>query len=328
MQEVFPFACSLDARRFFIVNVQKRNALQLAGAIDNVDANPRRAGGGTGARAARSGKFAVAAKALLISLVILLTLLLISLSPMFSVAAIEVSGNQYYSDDQIIGKSGILLGQNGFSTLLGGGPAKALAFRSASAERGIADACPYVKAVRVQYELPRLIRISVEERNKSVVAPYFGSGLLIDEEGDVVDIVKNVGDTDLPVVEGLRIETYELGEKIGVKSEACMDAVLALVSALRQADRGSGDVLAWEIRLIDVSDLKNIRLAMKSGLAANFGDGEDIYYRVSALKEIVFNGLEPGASGLVDFSGGARPVYSPNAAGAGGQPAETAGTTS
>jgi hypothetical protein len=132
-----------------------------------------------------------------------------------------------------------------------------------------------------------------------------------------VDIVKNVGDTDLPVVNGVSLESYELGEKLPVKDEAGIDAVLALVSALRQADRDSGDVLAWEIKSIDVSDLKNIMVFLKSGLAANMGDGEDIYYRVSALKEIVFGGLEPGAAGLVDFSGGARRVYTPRAAGAG-----------
>jgi hypothetical protein len=255
---------------------------------------------------------------LLVSFIAALTLLLVSLSPIFSVSAIEVHGNQYYSDDQIIGKSGLRVGQNGFSALLGGDVLKSLAFRSASAERGIAQACPYVKAVRVQYELPRLIRISVEERSKSVVAPYFDSGLLIDEEGYVVDIVKNVGDSGLPVVNGLSLEKYELGKKLPVKDEAGIDAVLALVSALRQADRDSGDVLAWEIKSIDVSDLKNIRLFLKSGLAANLGDGDDIYYRVSALKEIVFSGLEPGAAGLVDFSGGARPVYTPYAEGASG----------
>jgi cell division septal protein FtsQ len=276
-----------------------------------------RGGKGSGAgrvgRAGNGGKGAAILKAMLAAFVITFTLIAASWLPLFSISLIEVTGNSYYSAEQIISNSGIYTGQNGFSAIVGDNIAKALTLRASAAERGIAESCPYVKSVTVKYELPNRIAISVEERNKSVVAPYFDSGLLIDEEGYVVDIVKNAGDSGLPVVKGFSFDRYELGKKLAVENEAAEDIVLAVINALRQADREGGNMLAWEVKSIDVTDMKNVRLFLKSGLIANLGDGDDIYYRVSTLKEIVFNGLEPGAGGLVDFSNGARPIYAPNA---------------
>ncbi|MDR3120757.1 MAG: FtsQ-type POTRA domain-containing protein [Clostridiales bacterium] len=254
-----------------------------------------------------------AGKVALVFALTALILTLLSASPLFSVSEIEVRGNLYYSENQILTKSGLRTGQNGFTALRGKNLLKLLAFRCAAAEQAISFACPYVKSVQVHYKLPNKISIAVEERSKSVVVPYFDSGLLIDEEGYVVDILKNYRSAELPVAVGLSFADYALGKKLVVADEAGIEAVLTIINALRQADRDSEDVFAWKVRSIDVRNRMNIRLTLDDGLSVDLGDGTDIYYRVSAAKEIVFHGLEPGAVGLVCFSNTAKPVFIPDA---------------
>jgi cell division septal protein FtsQ len=156
-----------------------------------------------------------------------------------------------------------------------------MALRCGVAEGLISDMFPYVKEVRVSYGLPNSISIEIDERNKSVVVPHGGDMLLIDEDGVVVDILKNDRATGLPTVKGLPFSGYKVGERIGVppEGEQKLASLLSVVNALRQADRDSDDddVFAWKLETIDVSDLKNIVLALRGGtIELHLGDGKDL----------------------------------------------------
>ena len=247
-----------------------------------------------------------------ISIALICMLILVSASPIFAISTIEVSGGNFYKDSQIIDLSGLALGQNGFTSLFGDDLIKMFSFRCSEAERRIAESCPYIKNVQVKYSIPDVIVIQIEERSKSVVVPYVESGLLIDEEGYVVDVIKSHRQSDLPVINGFTFDKYELGKKLAVRNEKCLEVVLSIINALRQADRDTPEKLSYEIELIDVSDSGSIKLLLNSGLLVNIGNGEDVYYRISATKEIIFNGLEPGAKGIVDFSNNAKPVFIPD----------------
>ena len=250
-------------------------------------------------------------KTIVVFVVIFFALFLLSASPLFSLSEIEVSGNGLYKEEQIIEKSGLEYGQNCFSALIDKNILKALSLRCSSAEYNIVSTSPYIKSVEVQYHLPDKITIHVEERSKSVVVPYFESGILIDEEGYVVDIIKNFKQTELPVVTGFSFEKYDLGKKLVVKDEDSIELVLTIINALRQADRNSTRKLAYEIQSIDVTDINSVKIHLKSGLTVKVGDGTDIFYCVSATKEIVFNNLEEGVKGIIDFSNNAKPVFIP-----------------
>ena len=239
------------------------------------------------------------------------TALLVSATPLFSITGIEVSGNHFYDKSQIVIRSGLHVGQNGFAALRGGNPAQLASLRCAQAEREVASACPYIKAAHVRYMPPHTIIIDVEERSKSVVVPYFESGLIIDEEGVVVDIVKDYRLAELPVAYGLPVSGYEMGELLAAGDKAGVGTVLELINAIRQVDRDSDEVFAWKIDSIDISDPRNVKLALNNGISVNLGDGSDLYYRLSMTKEIVAHGIGEGEPGEISFSNGARPVFAP-----------------
>ena len=237
--------------------------------------------------------------------------LIISATPLFSISDIEVNGNSYYSSGAIISKSGLSIGQNGFSALIGGNVFKALALRCSPAEQSIASACPYIKTIQARYVLPRTIRIDLEERNAAFVVPYFGSGLLIDGEGVVVDIVRDYRQSELPLAQGLPIERYDIGKALATGAEMGVGAVLSVINTIKQAGRDSDEIKAWDVNAIDVGDLRNITVSVNNSIDINFGDGTELYYRVNAAEEIMEHGIEEGETGLIIFSNGARPVFVP-----------------
>jgi len=154
----------------------------------------------------------------------------------------------------------------------------------------------------------------VEERSKSVVVPYFSSGLLIDDEGVVVDILDGTSGAGVPVVLGLEAGECLLGEKLLAGDAGAFEALLLVLSALRQADRDreGGAALAPEILTIDISDKKQIRLGLSRPVTINLGDGTDVYDRINTAR-VILDTLERDASGEVDFSAGAKPVFKPSA---------------
>ena len=249
----------------------------------------------------------------LFALIIAITIALMLVStPLFSISEIVVNGNNYYSSSAIISKSGLRIGDNGFSTLLGGNALTFIAFRCTPAEQAIISSCPYIKTIHARYELPRTILIDIEERNSSFIVPYFGSGLLIDGEGVIVDIMRDYRQSELPVAQGLPVERYDIGKSLITGDDLRVSMVLAVINAIKQADRESDDTMAWKVSEIDVSDLRSIMISMSNGIQINLGDGTEMYYRVSAAKEIMSYGIVEGEDGLIIFSNGARPVFVPN----------------
>ena len=263
--------------------------------------------GDAGASAGRR----VAGRLAFVFLIALTAALLLGATPLFSISQIEVGGNYFYSDSQIIAKSGLKAGQNGFAALRGRNVAKILSFRCAEAEQAILNASPYIKSSNVRYVPPRTIRIDVEERAKSVVVRYFESGLLIDEEGVVVDVIKNYRQSELPVVLGLPAAQYEIGKAFAAGGDAGLATAIAIVGAMRQADRDGDEQLTWKINAIDVADRRGILLELDNGVSVNLGDATDLYYRISAANEIIIHGVEKGETGVISFANGARPVFVP-----------------
>ncbi|MCL2163138.1 MAG: FtsQ-type POTRA domain-containing protein [Oscillospiraceae bacterium] len=252
-------------------------------------------------------------RTLIITFIFLFLLVALAYSPLFSISGIDITGVQYYSKRQIVENSGLVIGQNGFMALSGKGVLNYFSLRCTEAEESIVESSPYVKKVYAKYKLPDRIVIEIEERSRSVIIPYQDLGLLVDEEGYVIDIIRDYQDFGLPVVKGVEFDGYSLGKRLVVKNEQHLDMVITLVSALRQSDRDSDGegFLTYVVSLMDISDLKNIKLFIGNEFVVNLGDGKDIHYRISALKEIYFRGLSEGEKGLIDFTVGDRPVFIP-----------------
>lgn len=249
-------------------------------------------------------------KFILICVLSLVLLVLLALSPLFVISRVEVYGNQHYKQEELVGLSGVVKGNNGFRTI--GSDIKSIfLLRFRKAEKSILKNCPYIKDVKVRFVLPDKIEIRTIERKGVGLVPCLGTNLLIDDEGYVMDTINDTKDYNLPLIEGLKFERYELGQALKTENDKNREAGMKVIRAMMDSD-GREDLKIFNtVKSIDVSDLQKIYVFIDSRLVVNMGDLQELNYRISFLKQIFFKTLKKEDRGLLDFTTGDRPNFMP-----------------
>lgn len=235
---------------------------------------------------------------------------LIALSPIFNITGIEVLGGSHYPSDSITDLSGVVKGINGFKNI-GGSPNHILELRYGQAEERILKNCPYIKNVRVKFVLPGKVAITLTERSPMGIVPYLGTSLLIDEEGYVLETVKNDEGNSLPLIKGLKFGNYELGQMLPTEEPENLEKAIALLKTVKASDAEGAFKLAAAVKWVDVGDLKKVCLFIDSRIVVNLGDLQDLDYRIRATKQILLKNIKKEEKGLLDFSMSENPVFIP-----------------
>lgn len=159
---------------------------------------------------------------LLIGAGVIVLLLLAVSSSVFSIKTIEVEGNHYYSDDQVINMATAKTGVNIFWH---------------AGKDNIKDNLlenPYFEAVKVSRKLPGTLVIEVEERQQMAAFTYGDKYVIVDAEGTVLR--KSSVDPKLTILKGLTISKMNIGEKIGAEEEATLAQALKMLDAMKDGD--------------------------------------------------------------------------------------------
>ena len=106
-------------------------------------------------------------------------------SDKFSIANVDVLGNEIFTDDFYQQKLNYLYGQNIFFT------------RSSKISEDAKRISSYVKNIHIEKTLPDTLLITVEERTPLFVWVNLSGAYLIDDEGIVLEIVSNFNDLQL-----------------------------------------------------------------------------------------------------------------------------------
>lgn len=162
-------------------------------------------------------------------------------SPAFHIAHIEISGSTVYEDDYLIRRMGIRHGDSIF-------------FQSGRALERAVEGLPHIRSVRVTRQYPRTLYVNVSERipRANVLDEQLNVFLLIDESGYVME-TRSVAAPGLPVISGLRISGYLVGEMLPAHDPAALTA-LARISSVFIKNQ------ITDIGRIDLSDPDDIRL--------------------------------------------------------------------
>lgn len=143
------------------------------------------------------------------------------MSSVFSIEEIEVDGNRYYSDEEVIVMSGIKEGSNLFFGV----------DKSEAVERLTKD--PYFVDVKIKKSLPKKLTIKVEERHQIAALKYGEQYIVLDEDGIVLR--KSDVDPKITIFKGFKITKMDVGEEAGVEEQQTLKNALSVVIA---ADRG------------------------------------------------------------------------------------------
>jgi cell division protein FtsQ len=253
---------------------------------------------------------------LLLTVLVIGTLVLLALSPVFNIKWIEVSGNKHYNVTEITEVSNIILGNNWFR--MNGPDLKSiLFFRSIETEDRIKESCPYVKKVVVRLGFPNGVLIKLTEREPVVVTPYDNSNLLLDQEGYILDLKEDLSGYNLPRVQGLTLDNCRLGQAVNGADKKKLDIFFMVLKEINNVDNDkiydSSKSIYNLLDYVDVSDLDNIGISLEGRVRVNLGNYKKIgSYRLSFLREVFFNKLDKTDKGYLDFTNGDRPNFIPD----------------
>ena len=143
-------------------------------------------------------------------------------SGFFAIENIEVEGNVYYSDDEVINIAAAKTGGNLFWEA-GTGEIK---------DRLKED--PYFAQVKVKRKLPDTLVIEVEERKQIAAIVYGDKYIVIDRKGTVLR--KSDVDPKVTLLTGLTVSKMKRGEAVGAEESAVLSNTLNMLETMADGD--------------------------------------------------------------------------------------------
>ncbi|MDD4503677.1 MAG: FtsQ-type POTRA domain-containing protein [Clostridiaceae bacterium] len=213
-------------------------------------------------------------------------------SSFFQIKFIAVNGNNNVTREEIIKLSSIYYGENIFR------------INKRNSMKSIFQN-PYVKMIKIKRVLPSRVIIEIIEREIMAYVPYVGSYLNIDEEGMILEINPAIKHLDLPMVKGLKFETFKVGELLNIENEEQFSTTIMLIKEIKNAG------MLELVSEIDISDLSNIRLKIKEGIKANLGGADNMDYKISFARSIIEDVRKKNLKGTIEMSHNGNPVFKP-----------------
>jgi cell division protein FtsQ len=213
-------------------------------------------------------------------------------STLFNMKTINVTGNSRVSQQEIIRISGLNYQQNIFR------------INTKETMKNIFQN-PYVEKIKIRRGLPNIVNIDIIEREPIVLVPYVGSYLYLDSQGIVVEINTSIEGMKLPVIKGLKFNTFKLGEEIKVENMLQLTGVIKLINEIKKAG------LNQEITEINAEDILNLKFLTSSGIKVNLGDDSNINEKIPLAKAILQDLSSKKLKGTVEMGHKGNPVFKP-----------------
>lgn len=229
-------------------------------------------------------------------LIIVLLLLLAGMGflgyHLFNITVIEVTGNNSKAADYIINLSGIEKGTNIFK------------IDDAVLKENI-EKDPYIKFIEAQRVYPDKIILKVKERTPAALVMNENSSLLLDNEGYILKINKEINAQDYPAVNGLDVSNFTVGKQIGFADAA---QYIAMNTIINEIYANSVNTIIAGIDLFNINDIK---MTTKNGINIKFGNYDLPDKKILWIKNVLDYFEKQGIStGTIDVSSGEFASYS------------------
>ncbi|MBR2547228.1 MAG: FtsQ-type POTRA domain-containing protein [Eubacterium sp.] len=145
-----------------------------------------------------------------------------ALSPVFTIRNVEVEGNKFYTDEQIINMSAVETGGNLFTDA-----------QKNKIKKNLKDNL-YFRSVRVKRHIPNTLVIEVEEREELAALKYGDKFVVIDEDAVVLRIANL--DPEVTEITGLHIMKMEPGAKAKVEENKIFQDTLSTLHTMKEGD--------------------------------------------------------------------------------------------
>ncbi|MBQ8612304.1 MAG: FtsQ-type POTRA domain-containing protein [Oscillospiraceae bacterium] len=216
------------------------------------------------------------------ALILLLVGIWVLIAFVFKIGNMQVSGSSIYNETVILEKFGYRVGDNLFT------------FNKRKAEQEIAGALPYLETVKITRRLPDTVHIEVtgSVEQYCFVQPD-GSTVITSPSLKVLRLGSNAA--GLLEIRGVSFETPVPGQPLAVTEEENLQAVCDVLAALETGELKNFSAL-------DMSDPFNISFKCEDRFIVRLGTTVNLEYKLRLVGEMIYNSLEPDATGLIDAS--------------------------
>lgn len=215
---------------------------------------------------------------------------LLMLLPLFKIKTVPVSGNHYYSNDEIISAAGVDLGGELF------------AFNMNAAKEGILKDCLYIERVTVSSR-PTSIRIEVAEYKNVRYTKFNGVYFSFDENFRVLE-KRSSPFEEFPYMELPMVKALSMGGIIKFEDEGLdLSYIKVLTSAL--AEKG----LLESVTSIDASDRFNLSYILNGKCRVEIGDITELETKLTLAEQTVAANGGADKKGTVDVSDAKKATY-------------------
>lgn len=206
-------------------------------------------------------------KALLFTVIIAAAILVsLSLTVLFKIESITVSGDIMYTDEQIIESSGVELGDNLWRTTS----------KNVTAE--LSTSLPYVGSVKVKRTIPSTIELEVTQAVPTYSIEKSKKYILLDENNKVLEEkAEKKGDTIQ--IKGIDLLNTKPGTVLTVKSPESLNAAKDIVS--------KAEANGIKLTEVDVSDINLLSAVYNGKIRLDFGSESDMDEKLKMAKEII-----------------------------------------
>lgn len=228
-------------------------------------------------------------KIIVVSLIVLILALLFVMYQLFQVRSITVSGCETIAREDVIALSGISMNQS-------------VLFLDKQRALNALDDYPYIKAIGINIGYPDRINIAIEERREAAYVPKEGVLLAIDKESYLLHVITDTSQPHYPIVFGLKMASFEVGQRLGVGDTFQLDALGRVIEQLSSSE--------LQVNSIDMTWPANIVLQTADGFMVEIGDDTQLAEKFTLAvkaKEVI---LERGKSGgVLDVSAADSAYY-------------------
>lgn len=204
---------------------------------------------------------------------VLLVILVLLNSSLFSLKHVEIEGNERVSDEEILEDLGLAEGTNLFRYML-----------SHWGTEPKVD--PRLSSVDVYISWPDTVQIQVDESLTIGYVYFQGTYLCIDRKGHVVSSTYAL-DEDLPVIRGIEVGSFSLGESLDTRDTERYEAVVSICSILRKYN------LSTVVKEVNIRSLDSIVLYTDQ-LDICCGDMKNMEKKIAVISGVLENPDTPG----------------------------------
>ncbi len=226
----------------------------------------------------------------------------------FLLDTVTVDGNKTHSTDSIVALSGLQRGEH-------------MLMCNLSKVKSNIESNPYLKVVSIQRELPRTVKITVEERKEIATIAGQGYDVIIDKEGYVLSIGAGSDLSNLLRVNGMSQIGFHVNQKLGANSDFQTRALLSMIQQLQEYD------LLKDTKELDLSNPLNVCLYTRDGITVTIGQPENLAEKLAWMRDALPSLREGNiTSGTLDVSAKGGAIFSPAVPSATAKPQETGNT--